>query len=186
MLKIRVSLFVSRVPTSLLLFAALSSLRPVSVSGQSSQRNTAAAVDAIRSYIESRLHWTDDFATLITWPGEPAWDCYWVAKEYRLGVPTKHHKKVVVPATYSRVGLYCHGAQFETQVRQETIPYEMVLEDGKWKVNGPIPDYTYVDWQVLEASLQKIAGDEHEAAEDRNLARSTIDALASAVKASAK
>ncbi len=180
MLRIRVK------STLLALFAAFTSLNSISVHGQSSQQRTSAAADTLHRYIESRLHWTNDFSTLLTWPSEPAWDCYWVAKEYTLAAPTKHPKKVVIPATYSRVGLYCHDVPFETQLKKETVRYEMVLEDGEWKVNGPIPDYTYVDWQVLQASLHKIAEDEHRAAEDRNLARSTIDALVSAVKASAK
>ncbi len=73
----------------------------------SKRRDTAEAT--LRQYIDLRLSWADwkEYSKFITWPDEPGWDCWWVAKEYSVGQSLKRGARVVVPVTYSRLGLFC-------------------------------------------------------------------------------
>jgi len=169
------------VPSLLFIFAA--ALIPFAYP-QPRSAHRSAATDTVRRYIEARLNWADwkEYSQFITWPDEPSWDCYWIAKQHSIGQLSQHSGKVVIPVTYSRIGLFCTDLKFESQTREEVVRYELLRKNGVWKVDGPVPDYPYVDWKVLREWLTKITAGEHESPGRKKLAQVAIDALVKAAR----
>lgn len=142
---------------------------------------SANAQNSLRSYVELRLQWADwkEYSRFIAWPDEPAWDCWWVAKTYRMGNATTKATRVLIPVTYVRIGLFCADFQFEGKPDTETINYELVRKSGAWKVDGPIPDYPYISEQALYKSLTNTIADEKESTERKVKARKVLKAITS-------
>jgi hypothetical protein len=134
------------------------------------------ATTTLRRYVDLRLRWADwdEYSPLITWPDEPGWDCWWVAKDYRLRRTKTHTSKTPVPVTYTRLGLFCVGSKFEPNPKVETIAYELVRRNGAWKIDGPIPDYPYVGLLTVRKSLEKTIADSDETNENKEQARKSL------------
>ena len=135
---------------ALLMFASLSFC----------QGTPKSPTEALRHYIELRLQWADwtEYSQLVAWPDEPGWDCWWVAKHYSIGTAERRNGHAVIPVTFGRLGLYCENLTFEPERKADNTRYEMVRQRGRWKVNGPIPDYPYVGWEAVGDVLRdKIA-----------------------------
>ncbi len=147
-----------------------------------SPANQESAEGTLRQYVELRLRWADwkEYSKFITWPDEPGWDCWWVASNYIFGHGVKRGDDVVVPVTYRRLGLFCANFQFESKPKTDTVRYKMVRQAGVWKVDGPIPDYPYLNLQVLRDWLANIAANNDEIAERRADARKALQILPSA------
>jgi hypothetical protein len=145
------------------------------------QENTKpSATTTLRHYIELRLRWADwkEYSPLITWPDEPGWDCWWVAKGYRVDRATTRGSKTVIPVTYTRLGLLCANPEFEPKPKVETIPYELVRSDESWKVVGPVPDYPYVGLETAREWLRKAIADPAQTNDRRQQARKSLELLA--------
>ena len=144
-----------------------------------------SATTTLRRYVELRLRWADwnEYSPLVTWPDEPGWDCWWVAKDYRLSRATTRASKTLVEVTYTRLGLLCVGSQFEPNPKVETIAYELVRRSGAWKVDGPIPAYPYVGLSSVRQSLEKTISDSHETNDSKEQARKSLKALTAAADA---
>lgn len=142
-------------------------------------QQTASATTTIRHYVDLRLRWADwnEYSPLVTWPDEPWRDCWWVAKDYRLGHATTPASKTLVAVTYTHIGLLCVGSKFELNPKVETISYEMVRRNGAWRVDGPIPDYPYVGLPTARRSLEKTIADPHETNDSKEQARKSLKAL---------
>jgi hypothetical protein len=97
---------------------------------QTERFNSADAI--LREYVEARLRWADwkDYSRFITWPDEPGWDCWWVAKDCRIGKATRGVAKSVIPVAYSRVGLFCADFELQAKPKAETIYYVLVRKGG--------------------------------------------------------
>lgn len=153
-----------------------------SVACAESSKRPDTVEGTLRQYVDLRLGWADwkEYSQFITWPDEPGWDCWWVAKEYSVGQSTKTSARVVIPVTYSRLGLFCADLKFQSKPMNEVIRYELLHRSGGWKVNAPVPDYPYVGWQYLREWLSRIATDEHESAVRREAAHDAARAITEA------
>jgi hypothetical protein len=142
----------------------------------------ATADDTLRQYVELRLRWAEwkDYSRFITWPDEPGWDCWWVAKNYRIGSAVHKGARSVIPVTYARLGLFCADFQLDSHPRTETIHYELVRKGGMWKVDRPVPDYPYISAMALEGWLTKIIADTKETSERRTQAQHALEELTAA------
>ncbi len=150
-----------------------------------SQRTSATPktpTDTLRHYINLRLQWADwsEYSRFITWPDEPGWDCWWVARGYSVNRAVGSRDRVVIPVSYSRLGLFCVNFDFESNPKAETVRYELVRRGGVWKINGPVPDYPYLQWQVLRDWSAKQITDEQQLPERKKDAQNALDALAAA------
>jgi hypothetical protein len=166
--------------SSLAGIALLLAFSSVLLHGQEKQPlSSITATTTLRRYVDLRLHWADwdEYSPLITWPDEPGWDCWWVAKVYRLGRTRTHAAKTLVPVTYTRLGLLCVGSKFEPNPKVETIAYELVRTNGAWQVDGPIPDYPYVGLPTVRKSLEKTIADPDETEENKEQARKSLNLL---------
>jgi hypothetical protein len=117
------------------------------------------------------------YSKFINWPDEPGWDCWWLAKGYRIGPASKDSKRVVIPVTYERVGLFCVDSQFQPEEKEETVRYELVRKQGKWKVDGPTPDYPYVGLSAVKDDLSKTISDAKQPPELRAQARRALASI---------
>ena len=137
------------------------------------------AEQTLRHYIELRLNWADwkDYSRFITWPDEPGWDCWWVAKGYEVGKVAVRRNTATIPVTYSRVGRFCADFQLEIQSQSETIVYELIHQRGRWKINGPVPDYPYISQDALAKWLAQRSSDPKESETLREQARQTLQKL---------
>lgn len=143
-----------------------------------------SSTTTLRHYVDLRLRWADwnEYSPLVTWPDEPGWDCWWVAKDYRLSPATTRASKTLVAVTYTRLGLLCVGSKFEPNPKVETIAYELVRRSGTWKVDGPIPDYPYVGLPTVRKSLEKTIADSDETNDSKEQARKSLKLLAAAAE----
>ncbi len=144
-----------------------------------------SATDTLRHYVELRLHWANwqQYSQFITWPDEPSWDCWWVATDHSISAPVGNGDRVVIPVTYQRLGLYCADFQFQFKSTTDTVRYELLRKNGVWRIDGPVPDYPYLQWQVLADWLAKISTDKEEPTERNEQARTALATLTSAVGA---
>src|SRR2546423_735711 len=87
-----------------------------------------AAARVLHSYVEMRLRDADwsVYSKLIMWPDEPSWDCHWVTSSYHLGSPTVIGKKVRIPVTYTRIGVFCGDFEFTANKNKVITDYELV------------------------------------------------------------
>ena len=140
-------------------------------------QGTRDAQITLRHYIDLRLNWADwnVYSKFITWPDEPGWDCWWVTTDYVAGQARGNSKRVVIPVTYKRLGMFCVDAQFEPGQMADTVKYELIREHGEWKIDGPTPDRPYVGLHAVRNNLSKTISDASESPERRAKAR---DALA--------
>jgi hypothetical protein len=164
-------------PTRIFLFIILILGFGTSVSGE--QSAPADPKSVLWQYVELRLRWADwkDYSQFITWPDEPGWDCWWVADAHHVGQEVAKKSKVFIPVTYNRIGLYCADDQFRANLKKETVNYEMLKKKGKWKVNGPVPDYPYISKAALRDWLNKSTQDSSESAERKEQAQEVLKAL---------
>jgi hypothetical protein len=149
-------------------------------SGVISQDET---VETLKYYLQLRLRNADwnDYSKFITWPDEPSWDCAWVVSKYEIGMPKKEKQKVFVPVVYNRIGQFCYDFEFTPNKKEVTITYELVEQQGVWKVNAPIPDYPDISAEVLLESI-KVSGEKPSETVDRRkkykiTARKLLEAL---------
>ena len=121
--------------------------------------NEPAAV--LKHYINLRLAMADwpVYSKLITWPDEPAWDCYWVTSHFKLEDPRpgSARDEIIVPATYDRLGRYCSDFDLELFDESDRVDYHLVMSDGRWKIAGPVPDYPDIEIQTLLRRLANAA-----------------------------
>jgi len=63
-----------------------------------SSKHPDTAEDTLQHYINLRLGWADwkEYSQFITWPDEPGWDCWRVAKEFFVGQSSKRSTRVVI------------------------------------------------------------------------------------------
>ena len=122
------------------------------------------------------MGWADwkVYSKFITWPDEPGWDCWWVSEDYSIGPRTGSSDRVVIPVTYKRIGRFCADAQYEAGRKSDTINYELVRDQGKWKVDGPTPDYPYVGLRAVRKYLSTTISDERESSQLRAQARRVL------------
>jgi hypothetical protein len=172
---------VKRLSETLLFLLLLSSL---TLQGQSQPQRvrTPSAKDVLRQYVEARLRWAHwkDFSRFITWPDEPGWDCWWVAKDYNIGKVIHGVEKTVITVTYDRLGLFCADLELQAKPGAEPVSYELVKRDGAWKVDSPTPDYPYISARTLVEFLTKTILDPNELPERKTSARRTLEALRAA------
>jgi hypothetical protein len=145
--------------------------------------SNSKALEVLRRYVDMRLRndgWKK-YSPFITWPDEPGWDCYWVAKSREIGVPAYGTNTATVPVTYRRLGLSCNNLEFDARPSTVTIKYELVDRSDGWKVNGPIPDYPDVQASVLVKELQGIARNVKEIPERRTQASAEARLIAAAL-----
>jgi hypothetical protein len=144
------------------------------------ESKSIAAKNTLQHYIELRLRWADwkEYSPFITWPDEPGWDCWWVAKGYRIGQAQAMKDRTVIPTTYARMGLFYADFNFEARPKTETIRYELVYQGHAWKVDGPVPDYPYISERTLRQWLSKIVSSTNETNERKIQARRALKALA--------
>jgi hypothetical protein len=169
---------VKRSWTSFLFLFLLPSLI-LNAPSQPKSAGRASANDILRQYVEARLRWAHwkDYSRLITWPDEPGWDCWWVAKDYRIGEATHGVATSVIPVTYRRLGLFCADFELQPKPKTETIDYKLVRKGDGWKVNGPTPDYPYISVQALDEYLTRTISDPSEQADRKTQARHALEAL---------
>jgi hypothetical protein len=146
------------------------------------QAQEGSSSAALKRYIDLRLRWADwnEYSRFITWPDEPAWDCWWVTNGYSIGPAREEAAKTIVPVTYKRIGLYCVDFQFEPSPKVEKISHELVRRGKAWKVDGPIPDHPYVGLRTVRESLEITIADPHEAADRRQQAEKALIKLLTA------
>lgn len=146
---------------------------------QAQKKSEESATAALNNYITLRLRWADwsEYSRFITWPDEPGWDCWWVAKGYSIAPPRETAAKTIIPVTYKRIGLYCADLQFEPHYKLDKILYQLVRRGRAWKVNGPIPDYPYVGLPTVTASLKQTITGAHETAERKQQAENALKVL---------
>jgi hypothetical protein len=137
--------------------------------GQSDHEKTQA-LKVLEQYVHLRLQNADwkNYSRYITWPDEPSWDCYWVVKNYDVGIPAYAVNAATIPITYRRLGLSCNNFNFEAKSGTVTIRYQLVRVPRGWKVDGPIPDYPDVKANVLVKELNDIARNSKEMPERRS------------------
>jgi hypothetical protein len=93
------------------------------VQSKSQTRGRISAEHLLRQYVEARLNWSDwkYYSQFITWPDEPAWDGWWVAKNYHIGKGLNEAAKRVIPVTYDRLGLFCLNFDWEPKSEAATV-----------------------------------------------------------------
>ncbi|HWW20443.1 MAG TPA: hypothetical protein VNZ06_06535 [Steroidobacteraceae bacterium] len=147
--------------------------------------NEPAAV--LKHYINLRLAMADwpVYSKLITWPQEPASDCYWVTSHFKLDDPRpgSAHDEIIVPATYDRLGRYCSDFDLELFDESDRIEYHLVMSDGKWKIAAPLPDYPDIEIQTLLRRLANTAQSPGETPERRRQLDEVIRQLRATLRA---
>jgi hypothetical protein len=134
------------------------------------------AVDTVERYVRLRLEgarWAA-FAALITWEDEPGWDCNWLVNGYSVGAAEQKGDVVIVPVTYERLGLYCHGSQFKPEHRRVTLRCEVAKSSSGWKIRAPEPNPPELSVSVQIEALRAAARSPHQPAEHRRLAEAMV------------
>ena len=153
-------------------FCVLLIVSPVVAEQEKSNENTAKTM--LRHYIELRLNDADwkEYSKFIMWPDEPAWDCKWLINDYVIGQPRTQKKKIIIPVSFTRLGLYCYPEAFEADLKKVTIKYELEKYQGTWKVSGPDIDYPEIGKDKVLQSLKAVAVSPSATADQRAIAES--------------
>jgi hypothetical protein len=143
------------------------------------------AVQILHRYIQLRLQDADwrAYSKFVTWPDEPSWDCKWVVTGYTVGTPSKEAEGTVIPIFFKRIGLFCYEFSFEAQPKTVTIHYNLAKRQGRWKVDGPIPDYPEIAADVLVKSLKSSAGNKNTSPQQRTRALAAVQQIRDAISA---
>jgi hypothetical protein len=152
--------------------------------GDTFAQSMDSAVTTLRDYVDTRLRWSDwkQYSRFITWSDEPGWDCWWVAVDRSIGHGVRQDSDVLVPVTYSRLGLYCADFSFRKGKKNQVVRYRLVRRQNDWKVSGPMPDYPDISWTALKTWLEKTATNNQESVERRQQATNAIRQIGAAAK----
>ncbi len=145
------------------------------------QNPADTATTTLRKYVQLRMNWADwnDYSPFISWPDEPGWDCWWVARGYEMGTATRRGKKTLIPVTFHRIGRFCADFSLEHAPKTQKINFELVPQQGAWKVSGPQVDYPTISTSALRKYLSSEASRNTNPPERRKQAQQALKELSS-------
>src|SRR5215831_8713240 len=162
-------------------------LAAMSVNGQ-----TATPQDVLDKFLKlafegARLD-SDGFKKvfpLTDWKDAPGYDSSIIVRSYKVGPAEIKGGQAKIVVTYEVVGMiagntvweaYTNNSSSETFKDQVSIPYELVLKNGRWKVHGP-NEVPHISIDVALKNEEALLADKSREAEEHKAYQQIVEAL---------